>query len=48
VRAIRFVNVLNEKLKDSKIKKLKDLKYDDKVILFDFDKLTWNSVKKNS
>lgn len=47
IRAIRFVNTLNEKLKDSKIKKLKDSKYDDKVILFDFDKLTWNSVKKN-
>lgn len=40
IRAIRFVNVLNEKLKSVKKNK--------KVTLFDFDKLTRNSVKKNS
>ena len=39
IRAIRFANVLNQKLKDKKLKK--------KVNLFDFDKLTRNSVKKN-
>lgn len=39
IRAIRFANVLNQKLKDKKLK--------NKVNLFDFDKLTRNSVKKN-
>lgn len=39
IRAIRFVNVLNEKLKN--------LKKNDKVVLFDFAKETRKSVKKN-
>jgi len=42
IRAIRFVNVLNEKLK------VENWKNKDKVTLFDFAKETWNSVKKNS
>lgn len=42
IRAIRFVNVLNEKLKSKKIKTVKN-----KTTLFDFDKATRNSVKKN-
>ena len=42
IRAIRFVNVLNEKLKSKKIKTAKN-----KTMLFDFDKATRNSVKKN-
>lgn len=44
IRAIRFVNVLNEKLKDGKIEKLKN---NSKISLFDFEKSTWNSIKKN-
>ena len=47
IRAIRFVNVLNEKLKNWKIEKLKDWKKEEKIMLFDFEKATWNSVKKN-
>ncbi|HBB04219.1 TPA: hypothetical protein DCZ39_04995 [Patescibacteria group bacterium] len=57
IRAIRLVNVLNEKLKDSNIKTLKQtplpsasplIKGDNKKIkLFDFEKATWNSLKKN-
>ena len=46
IRAIRFVNVLNEKLKNWKIEKLKDWKKEEKIMLFDFEKATWNSVKK--
>lgn len=38
IRAIRFVNVLNEKLR---------LIAKDKAVLFDYQKETWNSVKKN-
>jgi len=38
IRAIRFVNVLNEKLR---------LVAKDKTVLFDYNKETWNSVKKN-
>jgi len=45
IRAIRFVNVLNEKLKSWKVERLKGWA---KITLFDFDKLTRNSVKKNS
>lgn len=48
IRAIRFVNVLNEKLKNGKLEKWTAEKNSDKVTLFDFDKLTWNSVKKNN
>jgi len=51
IRAIRFVNILNEKLKTGtrhQAQGTRLLKNDNKVILFDFDKLTWNSVKKNS
>jgi len=48
VRAIRFVNVLNEKLKNGKMERWKNGKNSDKVTLFDFDKLTRNSLKKNS
>lgn len=44
IRAIRFVNVLNEKLKVLKISTLKNCK---KIKLFDFEKPTWNSVKSN-
>lgn len=47
VRAIRFVNVLNEKLKIAENWQ-KLTKIAAKISLFDFDKLTWNSVKKNS
>ena len=67
IRAIRFVNVLNNKLKEggNGIKGLKGAKTKQHpyslctftslaplnplhpVALFDFDKLTWNSVKKN-
>ncbi len=46
IRAIRFVNVLNEKLKIAK-NWPKLTKIDQKVTLFDFEKATWNSVKKN-
>lgn len=58
VRAIRFVNTLNQKLKegqnDKTTKRLNDrlnawtFHRLSPVVLFDFDKLTWNSVKKNS
>jgi hypothetical protein len=40
--------VLNEKLKNGKLEKWTAEKNSDKVTLFDFDKLTWNSVKKNN
>ena len=50
IRAIRFVNVLNEKLRNGwneiTTKRLNG-KNKDKVTLFDFEKATWNSVKKN-
>lgn len=46
IRAIRFVNVLNEKLKIAECwQKLP--KIAEKISLFDFDKATRNSVKKN-
>ncbi len=49
IRAIRFVNVLNEKLRQGTRNEGKGkLKNDNKIMLFDFDKLTWNSLKKNS
>lgn len=49
IRAIRFVNVLNEKLRQGTRDEGKGkLKNDNKIMLFDFDKLTWNSLKKNS
>ena len=46
LRAIRFVNVLNEKLKIAK-NWPKLAKIEKKITLFDFEKTTWNSVKKN-
>lgn len=46
IRAIRFVNVLNEKLKIAKFWP-KLTKLEKKITLFDFEKTTWNSVKKN-
>lgn len=48
LRAIRFVNVLNEKLKQgTRDKKQGKLKNSDKVTLFDFEKTTRNSLKRN-
>ena len=55
IRAIRFVNVLNEKLKNCwnvEITKKHQLntstvKHLSPVVLFDYEKATWNSVKKN-
>jgi len=44
IRAIRFVNVINEKLKNEKKTTLKNT---NKTILFDFIKDTRNSLKKN-
>lgn len=42
IRAIRFVNVLNQKLQDQNKAK------NNKITLFDFEKWTWISLKKNS
>lgn len=42
IRAIRFVNVCNQKLQDQITKE------DNKISLFDFEKETWISLKKNS
>lgn len=44
IRALRFVSVINEKLKSWKVKVVKW----DNIVLFDFIKDTWNSIKKNS
>jgi tRNA nucleotidyltransferase (CCA-adding enzyme) len=44
IRALRFVSVINEKLKNWKVKILKG----ESIVLFDFIKETWNSIKKNS
>jgi tRNA nucleotidyltransferase/poly(A) polymerase len=44
IRAIRFVNVINEKLRNEKKTTLKS---DNKTILFDFVKDTRNSLRKN-
>ncbi len=46
IRALRFVNVLNEKIKINK-NPWKSTKIDEKISLFDFQKETWNSLKKN-
>ncbi|MCX6822931.1 MAG: hypothetical protein NTX91_02945, partial [candidate division SR1 bacterium] len=49
IRALRFVSVINEKLKYGKMETLKhDKKKSEPVVLFDFVKETWNSIKKNS
>jgi len=58
VRAIRFVNTLNQKLKkgqnEKTTKRINDrlnvwtLNRLSPVVLFDYEKATWNSVKKNS
>ena len=49
IRAIRFVNVLNEKLRTGTRDKAQGIKLSTiPVVLFDFQKETWNSVKKNS
>lgn len=42
IRAIRFVNVLNQKLQDQQTSK------NTKVLLFDFEKTTWISLKRNA
>ncbi len=42
IRAIRFVNVSNQKLQDQITEK------ENKISLFDFEKETWISLKKNS
>jgi len=42
IRGIRFVNVLNQKLQNQSIAK------DIKISLFDFEKNTWISLKKNA
>ncbi len=44
IRALRFVSVINEKLKSWEVKMAKG----EAVVLFDFVKETWNSIKKNS
>ncbi|MEI8253693.1 MAG: hypothetical protein WCG25_08370 [bacterium] len=43
MRAIRFVNVLNQKLQDQN-----KSKENNKITLFDFEKGTWISLKNNS
>ena len=44
IRALRFASVINEKLKGGKVEKSKS----ENIVLFDFIKETWNSIKKNS
>ena len=48
IRGIRFVSVINEKLKGWNVKKLKGSHKEEPIVLFDFIKETWNSIKKNS